>query len=288
MDNYLKDLIEDIEQMESFDCQRTFEKTQRRIRIRRVRISIVASFSAAAVLAAIAVLFNTLLHNPQELLIAEAPIGQVVTVILPDSSVVCLNSGSVLTYPARFSNDKREVTLEGQGWFTVYASRSYPFYVHTPHGMTLQVYGTEFDVAAYPEETHAEVYLASGNLNISLTKKNIEFTVKPNQIVTYDTSIETLDVENRLEGMECDWKTGNLIFRRAPMSDILMSLVRRFDVQIDAEGLNLDTNEYHASFTAAETVDEILSQLSNLSNMTWHNAGVDANGKRRITVRYNN
>ena len=53
MDNYLKDLIEDIEQMESFDCQRTFEKTQRRIRARRIRISIIASFSAAAVLAAI-------------------------------------------------------------------------------------------------------------------------------------------------------------------------------------------------------------------------------------------
>ena len=288
MDNYLKDLIEDIEQMESFDCQRTFEKTQRRIRARRIRISIVASFSAAAVLAAIAVLFNTLLQQPHEMLVAEAPTGQVVTVTLPDSSVVCLNSGSTLTYPAKFSNDKREVTIQGQGWFTVYASHSYPFYVHTPGGQTLRVYGTEFDVAAYPDENNIEVYLASGSLNIFISDKSLECTVKPGQIVTYDMTKGNLDIANKPEGLDCDWKTGNLIFRRALMSDILTTLSRRFDVLIDCENLDLDTNEYHASFTANETVEEILSQLSELSNISWYNAGVDADGKRHITAKYNN
>lgn len=288
MDNYLKDLIEDIEQMESFDCQRSFEKTQKRIRARRAKISFIATFSAAAVLAAVAILFNTLSLQSQEMLVAEAPIGQVVTVTLPDSSVVCLNSGSVLTYPAKFSNDKREVSIQGQGWFTVYASNSYPFYVHTHGGQTLRVYGTEFDVAAYPDENNIEVYLASGSLNIFLSDKNIECTVKPGQIVTYDMTKGNLDIENKPEGVGCDWKTGNLIFRRTLMSDILTTLSRRFDVLIDGENLHKDTYEYHVAFTANETIEEILSQLSELSNISWHNSGVDADGKRHITVKYNN
>ena len=287
MHNYLKDLIEDIEQMESFDCQRTFQKTQKRIRARRVKISFISTFSAAAALAAIAILFNTLFQQSEEMLVAEAPIGQVVRVILPDSSVVYLNSGSVLTYPAKFSNDKREVTIQGQGWFTVHASNSYPFYVHTHGGQTLRVYGTEFDVAAYPDENNIEVYLASGSLNIFLSDKNIECTVKPGQIVTYDMTKGNLDIENKPEGVGCDWTTGNLIFRRTLMSDILTTLSRRFNVLIDGENLHMDTNEYHASFTANETIEEILSQLSELSNISWYNAGVDADGKRHITVKYN-
>ena len=87
MNNYLNDLLNDINEMESFDCQRTFQETQRRIQRRSVRIrwAVVSSF-AAAVLAAVAII----LHEPQksEMLVATAPIGQVLTVVLPDSSVV--------------------------------------------------------------------------------------------------------------------------------------------------------------------------------------------------------
>ena len=285
MNNYLNDLLNDINEMESFDCERTFQETQRRIQKRSVRIrwAAVSSF-AAAVLAAVAILF----HQPErtEMLVATAPVGQVLTVVLPDSSVVCLNSGSELVYPSKFANDKREVTLKGQGWFKVYASRTYPFYVNTDKDMTLYVYGTEFDVAAYPEELNVEVYLASGNLNMLLSDKNVECNVKPNQKVTYDTANGSLDVENMPDGMGYDWKGGNLAFRRSSMSEIITTLSRRFDVVIDSHNAGVDRNEYHVSFTAKETIEEILSQLSALSDMTWHSAGVDAAGRKHITVKY--
>lgn len=285
MNNYLNDLLNDINEMESFDCQRTFQETQRRIQRRsaRIRWAAVSSF-AAAVLAAVAVI----LHQPQksEMLVACAPVGQVLTVVLPDSSVVCLNSGSELVYPSKFANDKREVTLKGQGWFKVYASRTYPFYVHTDKDMTLYVYGTEFDIAAYPDELNVEVYLASGNLNMLLSDKNVECAVKPNQKVTYDASNGSLDVENMPEGMGYDWMSGNLCFRRSSISEILTTLSRKFDVIIDSENVGADNNEYHVSFTADETIYDILSQLSALADMTWHNAGVDSEGRKHITVKY--
>ena len=285
MNNYLNDLLNDIDEMESFDCQRTFQETQRRIQRRSVRVrwAVVSSF-AAAVLAAVAFI----LHQPQkcEMLVACAPVGQVLTVVLPDSSVVCLNSGSELTYPSKFANDRREVALKGQAWFKVYASRTYPFYVKTDKDMTLYVYGTEFDVAAYPDELNVEVYLASGNLNMLLSDKNVECAVKPNQKVTYDTANGSLDVENMPEGMGYDWKAGNLYFRRSTMTEILTTLSRRFDVIIDSENVGADNNEYHVSFTEDETIGDILSQLSALSDMTWHNAGVDSEGRTHITVKY--
>ena len=287
MNTVVNDLVDDIREMESFDCQKNFEKTQNKInkyKAKRLWMA-AASFAAAAVVAVVAIFSYDNKVEP-EMLVAYAPVGEVLTVTLPDSTVVCLNSGSTLTYPKTFATDKREVTLEGQGWFKVYASRTYPFYVNISEGMSLYVYGTEFDVAAYPQENNIEIYLASGNLNMLLPLKDVECSIKPNQKLTYDTLNESIDVANMADGMGYDWKEGNLCFRHSDMAEILTTLSRRFDVIIDMENASADTNEYHASFTASETIDQILTQLSDLSGLKWHNVGVDATGRKHITVKY--
>ena len=287
MNTIVNDLVDDIREMESFDCQKNFEKTQNIIdkhRTHRLWVT-AASFVAAAVVAVVAIFSYNNKVEP-ETLVAYAPVGEVLTVILPDSTVVCLNSGSTLTYPKTFATDKREVSLEGQGWFNVYASRTYPFYVNISEGMSLYVYGTEFDVAAYPHENNIQIYLASGNLNMLLPLKDVECSIKPNQKLTYDTLNESIDVANMEDGMGYDWKEGNLCFRHSDMAEILTTLSRRFDVIIDMENASDDTNEYHASFTASETIEQILTQLSGLSGLKWHNVGTDATGRKHITVKY--
>lgn len=287
MKTVVNDLIDDIREMESFDCQKNFEKTQKRINKYSTRRlwTVAASFAAAAVVAVVAVFTYNNKVEP-EMLVAHAPVGEVLTVTLPDSSVVYLNSGSTLTYPKKFATDKRVVSLEGQGWFKVYASKTYPFYVNISEGMSLYVYGTEFDVAAYPHENNIEIYLASGNLNMLLPLKDVECSIKPNQKLTYDTLNESIDVANMADGMGYDWKEGNLCFRHSDMAEILTTLSRRFDVIIDMENASADTNEYHASFTASETIEQILTQLSGLSGLKWHNVGTDATGRKHITVKY--
>ena len=287
MKTVVNDLIDDIREMESFDCQKNFEKTQKRINKYSTRRlwTVAASFAAAAVVAVVAVFTYNNKVEP-EMLVAHATVGEVLTVTLPDSSVVYLNSGSTLTYPKKFATDKRVVSLEGQGWFKVYASKTYPFYVNISEGMSLYVYGTEFDVAAYPQENNIEIYLASGNLNMLLPLKDVECSIKPNQKLTYDTLNESIDVANMADGMGYDWKEGNLCFRHSDMAEILTTLSRRFDVIIDMENASADTNEYHASFTASETIEQILTQLSGLSGLKWHNVGTDATGRKHITVKY--
>ena len=287
MKTVVNDLIDDIREMESFDCQKNFEKTQKRINKYSTRRlwTVAASFAAAAVVAVVAVFTYNNKVEP-EMLVAHAPVGEVLTVTLPDSIVVYLNSGSTLTYPKKFATDKRVVSLEGQGWFKVYASKTYPFYVNISEGMSLYVYGTEFDVAAYPHENNIEIYLASGNLNMLLPLKDVECSINPNQKLTYDTLNESIDVANMADGMGYDWKEGNLCFRHSDMAEILTTLSRRFDVIIDMENASADTNEYHASFTASETIEQILTQLSGLSGLKWHNVGTDATGRKHITVKY--
>ena len=57
------------------------------------------------------------------------PLGQKSTIILPDSSIVTLNSGSSISYPEKFTGKCREVELVGEAYFEVYENKQHPFKV---------------------------------------------------------------------------------------------------------------------------------------------------------------
>lgn len=63
---------------------------------------------------------------------------------LPDSSKVCLNKHSRLSYPAVFAAN-RHSTLSGEAFFEVRHDSLHPFVVHTS-GTTVRVLGTSFNV----------------------------------------------------------------------------------------------------------------------------------------------
>ena len=69
---------------------------------------------------------------------------------LPDGTVAYLNSGSTLIYPVPYDNDKRAVTLDGEGYFKVTHDPEKPFIVNVADGkMRVKVLGTEFNLQAY-------------------------------------------------------------------------------------------------------------------------------------------
>lgn len=63
-------------------------------------------------------------------------------------SRVWLNADSKLKYPVTFGSDKREVELEGEGYFEVTRDETRPFRV-VVEKQTVEVLGTEFNVDAY-------------------------------------------------------------------------------------------------------------------------------------------
>src|SRR5690606_8619285 len=62
---------------------------------------------------------ESLMSRVSHLMSLTTPKGGTYQVTLPDGTKVWLNAGSTLTYPNRFTGDKREVFLEGEGFFEV-------------------------------------------------------------------------------------------------------------------------------------------------------------------------
>lgn len=117
----------------------------------------------------------------------EVPLGSQTKVVLPDGSVVCLNSGSVLKYdPAFVRNKNREVYLVGEGYFEVHKNTEKPFIVHT-EDLNIKVLGTVFNIRAYKEEPNIEVALVEGKVNVfSQSEEKGNIVLRPNQRAVYD------------------------------------------------------------------------------------------------------
>jgi ferric-dicitrate binding protein FerR (iron transport regulator) len=87
-------------------------------------------------------------------------------VMLPDSSLVVLNSDSRLTYDNGFNRNTREVRLTGEAFFDVKHDSKKPFIVHTEK-TDIKVLGTTFNVRNYPQEDLMETSLIKGKIELT-------------------------------------------------------------------------------------------------------------------------
>ncbi|MDR1380827.1 MAG: FecR family protein, partial [Tannerella sp.] len=75
----------------------------------------------------------------------KSPLGMQSSIVLSDGTKVRLNAGTILSYPAAFTEKKREVTISGEAFFEVAPDKKSPFTVHTD-ALDVRVLGTEFNV----------------------------------------------------------------------------------------------------------------------------------------------
>lgn len=160
------------------------------------------------------------------------PHGERQQMLLADGSIVELNAGSTLKYPARFSAAKREVELEGEAFFEV-RSASTPFEVKTIHA-SVHVLGTSFNVRTWENAT--QVFVKTGRVGIAL-KQSItenEIFLTPGLAAMCDT-VAVLLTRVPAPDEIMAWRVGRLVFRDRPLPEVLAELQRHFAVSIQAD-----------------------------------------------------
>ena len=98
------------------------------------------------------------------------PAGQRAQLVLQDGTEVWLNAKSKLIYPASFTDDKRNVTIEGEAFFKVAKDPSRPFIVST-HDVDMEVLGTQFNVCSYPATGYVQTSLLEGSVRVFFRNK---------------------------------------------------------------------------------------------------------------------
>ena len=187
-------LGEDIKEMESIDVMGAYQQAQTQIKTNRRR-SMYNQLMRYVAFLTIPLLLSSLIlgylywgatDTEEKYAEVMAATGSVIRYELPDHSVVWLNSGSTLRYPTVFKKDNRNVELKGEAYFEVEADRKRPFYVNTPAGLSVYVYGTKFNVNAYEDDNSIETVLEKGKVNVISPDGKTTVQLAPGERLLYN------------------------------------------------------------------------------------------------------
>lgn len=158
-----------------------------------------------------------------------ADFGQISKVLLPDSSVIWINSGSTITYNNRFSTSNRDIDLVGEAFFKVHKNKDLPLIVNS-QDLNVKVLGTEFCVSSYPEENTIHVILEKGKVELS-SDLNKEFSqeMKPGEMAIFNKEKKTLSLSTVNTGLYTSWKDGMINIYNLPLSELVTKLERRYN-----------------------------------------------------------
>lgn len=195
----------------------------------------------------------------------EVPLGQRVKMVLPDSSVVWLNSDTKFSYRQSFV-DNREVLLDGEAYFEVTSTKEKsPFTVHTKQ-MDIQVLGTKFNVKAYANQGFCETSLMEGRVKAIYGDKSI--LLLPSQKITL---VDGKSQINKITDFDTyRWKEGLYCFKNEKLRDILKNLERYYGVYIQVDNSKAAEESLTGKFRISEGIDYTMRVLQNEIAFHWY------------------
>jgi transmembrane sensor len=191
-----------------------------------------------------------------------APKGSISQMILPDNTMVFLNSGSELKYVHSGSSRNREVFLNGEAWFQVTKDKKRPFVVHTGF-YDVNVTGTEFNVNAYNQDNEIVTTLVEGSVLITSTGQfriNADISLDPGQQLVFNRDQLEVKKKNVEPKYFTSWKDNKLVFINMSLEDLVILLERKYGVDIKVADKSLLSYHYDGTIKN-ESILEIMELL---------------------------
>jgi ferric-dicitrate binding protein FerR (iron transport regulator) len=246
-----------------FDSSRAWDKVQTQINRKqntkiiplRKNLMRVAIAAAIALLIGISSLFIYQNMQIKMINIQTGSNDKVKQILLSDGSTVWLNKNSSISYPEKFSENRRNIQLKGEAFFKVAKNPAKPFVVHTSNAR-ITVLGTSFNIRT---DTHfTKVDVATGKVNVS-NLENTEYTILT---AGYSANVE----EDKLQKFKTDninylaWKTGAFYFKDIPLKQAVSDLNTYYNNQFIIDSKADIPCRLTAEFSKAD-IEEVLEVL---------------------------
>lgn len=205
-------------------------------------------------------------------------------VILPDSSVVWLNSDSRLHYPDQFEGKTREVALSGEAYFEVRHQPERPMIVNTNKGFKIEVLGTTFNLKSYDNDDRSEATLYSGSINLIMDGRDggqpVTRMINPNETVVIDRKL-TSSVKNLPDPtVNYAWKEGKIHFDGTPIPEVVKMLERWHGVDFEITDKDILDHKFTGNFES-ESIVQIMDLMRLTSFIDYEIAGKTVTLRKR-------
>lgn len=193
------------------------------------------------------------------------PKGGEFAIVLADGTKIWLNADTRLKYPTFFTGNKREVELEGEAYFEVQHDNKMPFIVKTSQS-AIRVYGTTFNVKAYPDDSFQKTTLEEGSIGLLVSNK--EFKLVPNEqaILNTDNKVNIIKINARQQSV---WRHGRFLFDNENLEDIMAQLARWYDVNIFFIGPKVRDLHFSGEIDRYENIEKVLHMIGLTTNISF-------------------
>lgn len=193
------------------------------------------------------------------------PKGIEYNVVLSDGTKVYLNAGSELRFPAVFSENTREVYLEGEGYFEVVKDSVRRFEVRA-FGMTVIVLGTSFNVKAYRNQKQVATTLEKGHLKIVCDNQK-EYDLRPGNQIQYDKETRVAVMKKVDTKYYTSWKDGYFYYDDVRLEDMLDELGEWFGFTVFYQDPEVKDYRYRFWANRKDSKEKILDYLRGIGKL---------------------
>ncbi|WP_291528392.1 FecR family protein [Bacteroides sp. UBA939] len=213
----------------------------------------------AAAVAIVLIVAGSLLFTKQETkyLTCYAPNGETLTVTLPDSSTVWLNSGTTIRYPEDFVKN-RKVELEGEAFFDVKKHKRSAFSVLFADAK-VEVKGTSFNIKSYTDAP-IEILLVTGKVDFSVNNSRGTISLLPSEQIIYDKEQNKI-IRSKTSPAEQDWRGGVYKFRDKRLDKLIDIINRIYNVNITIERNKYNDLLFSGTIRKSEPLSDVVDKL---------------------------
>ena len=198
----------------------------------------------------------------------DIPAGQRMTITLPDSTVVDLNSGTRLTYPAVFTGGDRLVKVDGEAMFHVSHDEDKSFIVNT-FAADIKVLGTEFNVYADSREEVFSTSLVNGRVMVTVASDpDMEYYLVPDHTLSLRDG--KVYIEDMLDRQVNYWTEGLINISGMSFSDLMRRFSRAYGVEIVIQREEMpDLGCTSGEIRVSDGIDHALKVLQHIADFTY-------------------
>lgn len=142
---------------------------------------------------------------------------------LPDGSELTLNKNTVISYAARFENNRRVKLKEGEAFFDVAHDKSHPFVIDIEE-VSVTVVGTSFNIRHHQDST--EVIVETGIVRVSLNGKAIE--LHKGEKVLISSAYDRLDKEQNTDELYNYYRSNLFVASNLPLQRLVDVMNKAF------------------------------------------------------------
>ncbi len=199
--------------------------------------------------------------------------------ILPDGTVVTLNTGATLTFPARFEGSFRKVKLQGEAWFEVAHDKTKPFIIAAENAR-IRVVGTTFFVNTHTPGNTKEIILSEGVVRVYYQDKpRTTVLLFPGEKAEMASDGYELMKTNNEDANFLAWKTKHMVFDNTPLTEVVEVLTNVYHTTICLSGNGLGDCMITATFDK-QSLESVLNVLKATLDLQVRNSsgGIELTG----------